>query len=141
MKRFDGALLLVSLPDGPMPGTKAHLLAAAKAGIPRIIGCLNKANLVTDSDLIERVGMECAELVHACGFDASQYTEAVISARTGQGLEALADDLSEKTRLPADGSEAVPRCAGCGASQPAELDTCPSCGKHREKSFWQRLFG
>jgi elongation factor Tu len=59
--QMDGAILVVSASDGPMPQTKEHILLARQVGVPRIVVFLNKCDLVDDEELLELVEMEVQE--------------------------------------------------------------------------------
>lgn len=61
--QMDGAILVVSAPDGPMPQTREHILLARQVGVPKIIVFLNKIDMVDDPELIELVEMEIRELL------------------------------------------------------------------------------
>src|SRR5947207_8789749 len=61
--KMDGAILVVSAPDGPMPQTKEHVLLARQVGVPYIVVFLNKCDAVEDEELIELVEMEVRELL------------------------------------------------------------------------------
>ncbi|KGP77164.1 elongation factor Tu [Desulfosporosinus sp. Tol-M] len=67
--QMDGAILVVSAADGPMPQTREHILLARQVGVPNIIVCLNKKDMVDDEELIELVEMELRELLTAYEFD------------------------------------------------------------------------
>ena len=67
--QMDGAILVVSAVDGPMPQTKEHVLLARQVGVPRIVGALNKCDLVEDEDLLELVEMEVRELLSKYNYD------------------------------------------------------------------------
>lgn len=67
--QMDGAVLLVSAADGPMPQTSEHLLLARQVGVENIVVFLNKCDLVDDEELIELVEMEIRELLTKNGFD------------------------------------------------------------------------
>ena len=60
--QMDGAILVVSAADGPMPQTREHILLARQVGVPRIVVFLNKVDLVDDSELLDLVEMEIREL-------------------------------------------------------------------------------
>ncbi|SEM50225.1 MULTISPECIES: elongation factor Tu [unclassified Candidatus Frackibacter] len=66
--QMDGALLVVSAADGPMPQTREHLLLARQVGVPNIVVFLNKADMVDDEELIELVEMEVRELLNEYEF-------------------------------------------------------------------------
>ena len=61
--QMDGAILVVSAPDGPMPQTREHILLARQVGVPYIIVFLNKCDMVDDAELLELVEMEVRELL------------------------------------------------------------------------------
>ncbi len=67
--QMDGAILVVSAADGPMPQTKEHVLLARQVGVPRIVVFLNKVDLVDDPELLELVEMEIRELLTKYDFD------------------------------------------------------------------------
>src|SRR6202034_4270326 len=66
--QIDGAILVVSAADGPMPQTREHVLLARQVGVPYIVVALNKADMVDDPELIELVEMEVRELFNGCEF-------------------------------------------------------------------------
>src|SRR3569623_412540 len=66
--RMDGAILVVSATDGPMPQTGEHILLARQVGVPYIVVYLNKADMVDDPELLELVEMEVRELLDVYGF-------------------------------------------------------------------------
>jgi len=67
--QMDGAILVVSAVDGPMPQTREHILLAKQVGVPRIVVFLNKVDLVDDPELLELVEMEIRELLSKYDFD------------------------------------------------------------------------
>ena len=67
--QMDGAILVVSAADGPMPQTREHILLARQVGVPAIVVFLNKCDMVDDEELIELVEMEVRELLSSYGFD------------------------------------------------------------------------
>ena len=66
---MDGAILVVSAADGPMPQTREHILLSRNVGVPKIVVFLNKADMVDDEELIELVEMEVRELLSEYDFD------------------------------------------------------------------------
>src|ERR1043165_1075738 len=66
--QMDGAILVVSAADGPMPQTREHILLARQVGVPKIVVFLNKIDLVDDKELLELVEMEVRELLTKYGF-------------------------------------------------------------------------
>jgi len=67
--QMDGAILVVSAADGPMPQTREHILLARQVGVPRIVVFLNKVDLVDDPELLDLVEMEVRELLSKYEFD------------------------------------------------------------------------
>ncbi len=67
--QMDGAILVVSAPDGPMPQTREHVLLARQVEVPALVIFLNKIDQMDDPELIELVEMELAELLESYGFD------------------------------------------------------------------------
>ena len=66
--QMDGAILVVSGTDGPMPQTREHVLLARQVGVPKLVVALNKCDMVDDEELLELVEMEVAELLEAYEF-------------------------------------------------------------------------
>src|SRR5881296_585497 len=66
--QMDGAILVVSAADGPMPQTREHILLARQVGVPAIVVCLNKVDLVDDPELLDLVELEVRELLSAYQF-------------------------------------------------------------------------
>ena len=88
--QMDGAILVVSAADGPMPQTREHILLSRQVGVPYIIVYLNKADMVDDAELLELVEMEVRELLDSYDFPGDD-TPIV----TGSALKALEGDESE----------------------------------------------
>lgn len=90
--QMDGAILVVSAADGPMPQTREHILLARQVGVPAMVVFLNKADLVDDPELLELVEMEVRELLDEYDFPGDE-----IPIVTGSALKALnADPEGEK---------------------------------------------
>lgn len=70
--QMDGAVLLLSAVDGPMPQTREHVLLARQVGVPQLVVFLNKCDLVDDPELIDLVELETRELLSKYGFDGEQ---------------------------------------------------------------------
>ena len=85
--QMDGAILVVSAADGPMPQTREHILLARQVGVPYIIVFLNKADMVDDEELLELVEMEVRELLSDYDFPGDD-----IPIITGSALKALESD-------------------------------------------------
>jgi elongation factor Tu len=88
--QMDGAILVVSAADGPMPQTREHILLARQVGVPYIVVFLNKADMVDDKELLELVEMEVRDLLSSYDFPGDK-TPIVI----GSALKALEGDQSE----------------------------------------------
>jgi elongation factor Tu len=88
--QMDGAILVVSAADGPMPQTREHILLARQVGVPYIVVYLNKADMVDDAELLELVELEVRDLLSVYKFPGDK-TPIV----TGSALKALEGDASE----------------------------------------------
>ena len=88
--QMDGAILVVSAADGPMPQTREHILLSRQVGVPRIIVFMNKADMVDDDELLELVEMEVVELLDYYEFPGDD-TPIII----GSALKALEGDESD----------------------------------------------
>lgn len=88
--QMDGAILVCSAADGPMPQTREHILLARQVGVPFIVVFLNKADMVDDEELLELVEMEVRELLDMYDFPGDD-TPIII----GSALKALEGDTSE----------------------------------------------
>jgi len=88
--QMDGAILVVSAADGPMPQTREHILLARQVGVPYIVVYLNKADMVDDDELLELVEMEVRELLDKYEFPGDD-TPVII----GSALKALEGDTSD----------------------------------------------
>jgi elongation factor Tu len=88
--QMDGAVLVVSAADGPMPQTREHILLARQVGVPYIVVYLNKADMVDDAELLELVEMEVRELLGSYDFPGDD-----LPIITGSALKALEGDPSD----------------------------------------------
>src|SRR5512142_358211 len=88
--QMDGAILVVSAPDGPMPQTREHILLARQVGVPAIVVFLNKADMVDDEELLELVELEIRELLSSYDFPGDD-----IPIIKGSALKALNGDKDE----------------------------------------------
>ena len=88
--QMDGAILVVSAADGPMPQTREHILLARQVGVPYIVVFLNKADMVDDPDLLELVQEEVKDLLTKYNFPGDK-TPIIV----GSALKALGGDASE----------------------------------------------
>src|SRR5215475_5291187 len=93
--QMDGAILVVSAPDGPMPQTREHILLARQVEVPAMVVFLNKVDMLDDEELLELVELELRELLSKQGFPGDD-----IPIIRGSGLKAL-----ESTRPDIDSPE------------------------------------
>ena len=94
--QMDGAILVVSAPDGPMPQTREHILLARQVQVPSIVVALNKVDAMDDPELLELVEMELRELLSSYGFPGDEIPIVRISALNA--LEADGNPDSEWTK-------------------------------------------
>jgi elongation factor Tu len=92
--QMDGAILVVSAADGPMPQTREHILLAHQVGVPYIIVFLNKADMVDDDELLELVEVEVRDLLTEYNFPGDD-----IPFVTGSALKALEGDEGAKAKI------------------------------------------
>src|SRR5213082_109434 len=92
--QMDGAILVCSAADGPMPQTREHILLARQVGVPYIIVFLNKADMVDDAELLELVEMEVRELLSEYDFPGDD-----IPFITGSALKALEGDAEQQEKI------------------------------------------
>ncbi len=106
--QMDGAILVVSAVDGPMPQTREHILLAKQVGVPKIVVFLNKVDLVQDKDLLDLVEEEIRELLTKYGFDGKEapiIKGSALKALEGdaegvKGIEALLGALDTYIPIP-----------------------------------------
>ncbi len=94
--QMDGAILVVSADDGPMPQTREHILLARQVGVPKIVVFLNKCDMVDDEELIELVEMELQELLDKYEFDGDNTP--IIRGSALKGLEC--DSVDDPAAAP-----------------------------------------
>src|ERR1700742_2943875 len=92
--QMDGAILVVSAADGPMPQTREHILLARQVGVPYIVVFLNKADMVDDDELLELVEVEVRELLSEYDFPGDD-----IPFITGSALKALEGDEAYRGKI------------------------------------------
>jgi elongation factor Tu len=92
--QMDGAILVVSAADGPMPQTREHILLARQVGVPYIVVFLNKADMVDDPELLELVEVEVRDLLSEYEFPGDD-----IPFITGSALKALEGDEEQKQKI------------------------------------------
>ena len=91
--QMDGAILVVSAADGPMPQTREHILLARQVGVPAIVVFLNKADMVDDKELLELVELEVRELLSKYKFPGDDTP--IVIGRALKALEGATGDLGE----------------------------------------------
>ncbi len=91
--QMDGAILVVSAADGPMPQTREHILLARQVGVPYIVVYLNKVDMVDDEELLDLVELEVRELLTEYEFPGDE-----IPIVKGSALKALEGDKGELGR-------------------------------------------
>ncbi len=95
--QMDGAILVVSAADGPMPQTREHILLARQVGVPALVVFLNKCDLVDDADLMELVEMEVRELLSKYNYPGD--TIPIIKGSAVSALEGKSDGLGREAIL------------------------------------------
>ena len=107
--QMDGAVLVVSAADGPMPQTREHILLARQVGVPYIVVYLNKADMVDDPELLELVEMEVRELLSSYDFPGDDLP--IITGSALKALEGDATDIGEPSihKLVAAMDEYIPQ--------------------------------
>jgi len=111
--QMDGAVLVVSAPDGPMPQTREHILLARQVEVPSMVVALNKVDAMEDEELLELVELELRELLSSYGFDGDNIPIVRISALNalesddlgrdsewGKGIWELMDAIDQHIPIP-----------------------------------------
>ena len=109
--QMDGAILVVSAPDGPMPQTREHILLARQVQVPRIVVALNKVDAMDDEELLELVELELEELLSEYGFEdcpivrvsalnALEAEDVGRDSEWGKGIWELMDAVDEHIPVP-----------------------------------------
>src|SRR5690554_1785724 len=119
--QMDGAILVVSAADGPMPQTREHILLARQVGVPAIVVWLNKADMVDDEELLELVEMEVRDLLSQYEFPGDD-----IPVLQGSALKAL-EEL--------EGGQPGPWCDKLMALMNAVDEYIPTPERDRDKAF------
>ena len=92
--QMDGAILVVSAPDGPMPQTREHILLARQVGVPYIVVALNKVDMMDDEELLDLVELEVRDLLSQYGFPGDDIPVVRVSA-----LKALEEDAAAEQQI------------------------------------------
>ena len=106
--QMDGAVLVVSAPDGPMPQTREHILLARQVEVPRILVALNKVDMMDDEELLELVELEVRELLSRYDFPGDDTPIIRVSALkalegdvdSAKGIQQLVDAMDEYIPMP-----------------------------------------
>ena len=107
--QMDGAILVVSAADGPMPQTREHILLARQVGVPYIVVFMNKIDQVDDPELLELVEMEIRELLSSYDFPGGRDSDHQGLCAAGAGRPAGREDRKGRPQLPVH-----LRADGCG---------------------------
>ena len=105
--QVDGAILVVSAADGPMPQTREHVLLARQVGVPAIVVALNKVDMVDDAELLDLVELEVRELLNEYEFPGDDVPVVKVSAL--KALEGDADAAAQILELMAAVDEYIPQ--------------------------------
>jgi elongation factor Tu len=95
--QMDGAILVVSAADGPMPQTREHILLARQVGVPKIVVWLNKVDLIDDKELLDLVEMEIRELLSKYQFDGDNAR--IVRGSATAALEGKPEGIAQITEL------------------------------------------
>jgi elongation factor Tu len=95
--QMDGAILVVSATDGPMPQTKEHILLAKQVGVPQMVVFMNKVDLVDDPEILELVELEIRELLSKYDFDGDNIP--IIAGSAVKALDGTNDTIGRETVL------------------------------------------
>ncbi|HSX18729.1 MAG TPA: elongation factor Tu [Candidatus Saccharimonadales bacterium] len=104
--QMDGAILVVSAPDGPMPQTREHVLLARQVNVPAIVVFLNKCDMVQDAELLDLVELEVRELLDKYEYDGKNAT--IIRGSAKKALEGDAESVKAIEDLMAAVDEKIP---------------------------------
>jgi elongation factor Tu len=95
--QMDGAILVVSATDGPMPQTREHILLARQVGVPQLVVFMNKVDLVDDAEILELVELEIRELLSSYDFDGDNIP--VIPGSAVKALDGSNDEIGRNAVL------------------------------------------
>ncbi|MFB0874770.1 MULTISPECIES: elongation factor Tu [unclassified Sphingobium] len=95
--QMDGAILVVSATDGPMPQTREHILLARQVGVPQLVVFMNKVDLVDDAEILELVELEIRELLSSYDFDGDNIP--VIPGSAVKALDGSNDEIGKQAVL------------------------------------------
>ena len=95
--QMDGAILVVSATDGPMPQTREHILLAKQVGVPQLVVFMNKVDLVDDAEILELVELEIRELLSSYDFDGDNIP--IIAGSAVKALDGSNDEIGREAVL------------------------------------------
>src|SRR5690606_17420544 len=95
--QMDGAILVVSATDGPMPQTREHILLARQVGVPQLVVFMNKVDLVDDAEILELVELEIRELLSSYDFDGDNIP--IIAGSAVKALDGSNDEIGREAVL------------------------------------------
>ncbi|MBU1132901.1 elongation factor Tu [Patescibacteria group bacterium] len=104
--QMDGAILVVSAPDGPMPQTREHILLAKQVNVPEMVVFMNKTDMVDDKELLDLVELEIRELLTKYGFDGDNTP--IVKGSALKALEGDADAIKSIEELMTAVDEHIP---------------------------------
>ena len=104
--QMDGAILVVSAPDGPMPQTREHILLAKQVNVPAMVVFMNKTDMVQDEEILDLVEMEVRELLTKYGFPGDEVP--IVRGSALKALEGDADAVKQIEELMAKVDEYIP---------------------------------
>ncbi len=132
--QMDGAILVVSAPDGPMPQTREHILLARQVEVPAMVVFLNKVDIMEDEELLELVELELRELLTSHKFPGDE-----IPIIRGSGLKAL-ESTSKDRKRPSTSASGPDEGGGCVHSDAGARDgkAVPDAdrGRVRHQGAW-----
>ena len=123
--QVDGAILVVSAADGPMPQTREHVLLARQVGVPHIVVALNKADMVDDEELLDLVELEVRELLSAYNFPGDDTP--VIRVERAQGPRGRRRVDPEDPRAHGGCRQLHPRARAARSTRPSSCLSRTSC--------------
>jgi elongation factor Tu len=123
--QMDGAILVVSATDGPMPQTREHILLARQVGVPAIVVFLNKCDMVDDAELLELVEMEVRELLDKYDFPGDDTP--IIRGSALKALEGDGGESASRSHPQAHGG----RWTATSRAHPRHRQALPDAGRRR----------
>ena len=129
--QMDGAILVVSAPDGPMPQTREHILLARQVQVPAVVVALNKVDAMDDEELLELVELELRELLTQYGFPGDDIPIVRVSALQALEAEGVSRERGGEGHMGADGRSRRVYSRSRPAARPAFPDAGGGCIQHQ----------